>query len=212
MRINLDGPILTALTRIFDVLVATVLFVLCCLPVVTIGASTAAMYDVMLCIAGDGCSSVARRFFGAFRDNFKQATGLWLIVALAGLVVIGDIVVCYGFEMEATMILAVMRGLTVFCTGLYLAMSIYIFSGIAVYCVTWKQAITNALQWTMKKLPATLGLILLAAAMAASVAILWYFALPVLALCLYLQAKLLRSIFGLAQPEAVHRDEEIDYS
>ena len=210
MRINLDGAILSALTRIFDILVATVLFLLCCLPVFTIGAALSAMYATVIRIAGDGCSSTVRCFFGAFRDSFKQATALWLPVALAGLVVAADIVVCWGFEMEGTLILAVMQGLTVCCTCLYLAVSIYLFAGIAVYRVTWKQAFANALQWTMKKLPATGGLVLLSIGMAISVLILWYFAFPVIALGLYLQGKILLHTFGLKQPET-HVDEEIVY-
>ena len=210
MRINLDGTILTALTRIFDVIVATVLFLLCCLPVFTIGASLSAMYATMIAIAGDGCSGVTRYFIGKFKDNFKQATALWLPVAIVGAVVIVDIVVCWGFAMNATMILAVMRGLTIFCTCLYLAVSIYLFAGIAVYQVTWRQAFTNALQWSMKTLPATGGLVLLSVGMVASLFILWYFAFPVIALGLYLQGKLLLHVFGLKAPE-LHVDEEIEY-
>jgi len=210
MRINLNGPILSTLTRIFDVIVATALFVLCCLPVFTVGASLSAIYATMIRIAGDSCSSVLRCFFGAFRDNFKQATLLWLPVALVGLVVAADIVVCWGFEMEATLILAVMQGLTVFCICLYLAVSTYLFAGIAVYRVTGKQAFTNAIQWTMRKLPAAGGLVLLSVGMGISVFILWYFAFPVIALGLYLQGKILLNVFGLKEPEA-HMDEEIEY-
>lgn len=210
MRINLDGKILSALTRIFDTLMATVMFLLCCLPVFTIGASVSAMYATMIRIAGDGCSSTTGYFFGAFRDNFKQATILWLTAALVGLVVATDIVVCWGFEMNATLILAIMQGLTIFCTCLYLAVSIYLFAGIAVYRVTWKQAFANAIQWTMKKLPATGGLVLLSIGMAVSVLILWYFAFPVIAIGLYLQGKILLRVFELEEPE-VHVDEEINY-
>lgn len=210
MQINLDGKLLGALTRIFDVIVATLLFTLCCLPVVTIGASLSAVYATMLSIADDSCSGIFRRFFGAFRDNFKQATPLWLLDAVVGLVVIADIVVCWGFEMEASLILAIMRGLTIFCTCLYLAVSIYLFAGIAVYHVTWKQALTNALQWTMKTLPATGGLVLLSIGMVVSLFIFWYFAFPVIALGLYLQGKILLHVFGLKKPET-HVDEEIKY-
>lgn len=210
MQINLDGKLLGALTRIFDVIVATLLFALCCLPVVTIGASLSAVYATMLSIADDSCSGIFRRFFGAFRDNFKQATPLWLLDAVVGLVVIADILVCWGFEMEASLILAIMRGLTIFCTCLYLAVSIYLFAGIAVYHVTWKQALTNALQWTMKTLPATGGLVLLSIGMVASLFIFWYFAFPVIALGLYLQGKILLHVFGLKKPET-HVDEEIKY-
>ena len=211
MRINLDGPILRTLTLIFDVTVTTFLFLLCCLPVFTIGASLSAMYATMLAVVRDGCTGVIRSFFGAFRDNFKQATLLWLLAAAVGLVVAADIMVCWGFDMEAGMMLSVMQGLTVFCTALYAAVSTYVFSGIAVYRVTWKQAISNALYWTMKKLPATLALLLLCAVMVAAVAVLWFFAFPVIAIGLYLQAKLLDRILDLPREEPVHVDEEIYY-
>lgn len=210
MRINLNGPILSALTRIFDTIVATVLFLVCCLPVVTIGASVSAMYATMIAIAGDGCSSVVRHFFGAFKENFKQATFLWLLAALTGLLVAADITVCWGFAMEATLILSLMRGLTIFCTGLYTSMCIYVFAGIALYHVTWKQAVANAFYWTMKKLPATLCLLLLGAAIGVSVFVLWFFAFPVLAFCLYMQAKVLRRVFEIKVPEE-HHEEEIEY-
>lgn len=210
MQINLDGPILRALTRAFDTIVATVLFLICSLPVVTMGASLSAMYATMIATANDGCSGVTRYFFGKFKENFKQATLLWLPIALVGLVVAGNIIVCWGFEMEATMILAIMRGLTIFSTALYTAVSIYVFAGIAVYQVTWKQAISNALIFIVKNLPATLGLLLLSAVMVASVFVLWYFAVPVFAVCLYYQGKLLCRIFGLIEPEE-HHEEEIHY-
>lgn len=211
MRINPNNSILHALTCIFDVIVVTLLFLICCLPVFTVGASAAAMYATMIAIVNDNCTSVVRSFFGAFRNNFKQATWLWLLDAVIGLVVVGDIMVCWGLDMEAGSALSVMQGLTVFCTGLYAAVSIYVFSGIAVYHVTWKQAISNALYWTMKKLPATLLILLLCAAIAAAVAVLWFFAFPVIALSLYLQARLLRKILDLPQYEPAPVDEEIDY-
>lgn len=210
MRINLNGPIVSTLTRVFDTIVATVLFLVCCIPVVTIGASSSAMYATMIAIAGDGCSGVTRYFFDAFKENLKQATILWLLAALTGLLVIADITVCWGFEMEPTMVLSIMRGLTIFCTALYAAMCIYIFAGITVYHVTWKQAIANAFYWTMKKLPATLCLLLLSAIMAVSVFVFWFFAFPVIVLCFYMQAKMLRRVFEIKVPEE-HHEEEIDY-
>ena len=55
-----------------------------------------------------------------------------------------------------------------------------------------------------------LAILLLLAAMVVSVAVLWFFAFPVIGLGLYLQAKVLRRVFGLEMPE-IHHDEEIDY-
>ena len=210
MRINLNGSIITALTRIFDIITVTVLFLLCCLPVVTIGAASSAMYATMIALAGDQCTGVARYYCDAFRSNFKQATILFFPVLLVGAVVAVDITVCWGFEMDGSMILAIMQGLTVFCTCLYVAMSIYIFAGIAIYRVTWKQAVMNALYWCFRKLPSTLGLVLLTAVIFVSVVILWFFSVPVIMVCLYLQGKLLQKVFGL-EPVPLHHEEEIEY-
>ena len=211
MRINLDNRIVHTLTCVFDTVLATFLFLVCCLPVVTVGASASAMYSTMLAVVDNSCSGVIRHFFGAFRDNFRQATLLWLPDAVVGLAVAADIVVCWGFKMEPSTILFIMRGLTVFCTGLYTAMSIYLFSGISVYHMTWKQAVGNALMLTTKKLPLTLCLLAVQAAMVAAVVLVWFMAFPVIALGLILQAKLLHRILELPRMEDEHCEEEIDY-
>lgn len=60
------------------------LWFVCSLPVVTLGASTTALYYVTLKLARDEEGNVTAMFFRAFRDNFKQATVLWLIMLGAG--------------------------------------------------------------------------------------------------------------------------------
>ena len=76
MRINPNNSILHALTCIFDVIVVTLLFLICCLPVFTVGASAAAMYATMIAIVNDNCTSVVRSFFGAFRNKVAKGDHL----------------------------------------------------------------------------------------------------------------------------------------
>lgn len=65
------------------------LWFVCSLPVFTLGAATAALYDVTLRMARGEEPELTRRFFQAFRENFRQATTLWLLLlgigALLGL-------------------------------------------------------------------------------------------------------------------------------
>ena len=65
------------------------LWFVCSLPVFTLGAATAALYDVTLRMARGEEPGLTRRFFQAFRENFRQATTLWLMLlgigALLGL-------------------------------------------------------------------------------------------------------------------------------
>ena len=67
---NLDNPFMNLLARACDLIVANMLFLLCCLPVVTIGASTAALHKVCQDIVLDRDNVVLRPFFRAFRQNF----------------------------------------------------------------------------------------------------------------------------------------------
>ena len=56
------------------------LWICCSLPIFTIGASSTALYAVTLKIADKEEGQIVKQFFRAFRDNFKQATVIWLIM------------------------------------------------------------------------------------------------------------------------------------
>ena len=60
------------------------LWFVCSIPIVTLGASTTALYYVTLKLARGEEGDVTAMFFRAFRDNFKQATAVWLILLVVG--------------------------------------------------------------------------------------------------------------------------------
>lgn len=62
------------------------LWFLCSLPIFTVGASTAALFHVTLKMARDENPRLITEFLRGFRDNFKQATVLWLILLGVGIV------------------------------------------------------------------------------------------------------------------------------
>ena len=53
--------------------------ILCCIPIVTIGASMSAMHDVLIRKKRGEPYRITRGFFKAFKNNFRHATGTWLI-------------------------------------------------------------------------------------------------------------------------------------
>ena len=55
--------------------------ILCCIPIVTIGASIAAMHDVLIRKKRNEPYTITGSFFRAFKNNFRHATGTWLIFA-----------------------------------------------------------------------------------------------------------------------------------
>lgn len=67
-----DGRLFQFLSRLWDMLKLNILWVLCSLPVVTIGAATAAAFSITLKMVDDREGYVAREFFRAFKANLKQ--------------------------------------------------------------------------------------------------------------------------------------------
>ena len=120
---NLDAPLMQALSKIGQMMIHTVLWLLCCLPVVTIGAATAALYRMMFNLK-EYKSCTLKDFFRAFRENFRKATALWLIllVCVAVLAVFYYLVVLVESPILRMAALAVFSILffVVFIVGLYI--------------------------------------------------------------------------------------------
>lgn len=79
-----DSKFMRAMSRIGDLLLLNFFFLLTCVPIVTIGAASTALYTVCFRFETDREAGVIRSYFHAFWDNWKQATVLWLILLLCG--------------------------------------------------------------------------------------------------------------------------------
>ena len=76
---SLDNPVMRFLSRVADIMILNLLFLLCSIPVVTIGASLSALYYCLFKIKEEEEGYLVRKFFHSFKDNLKQATLMWLI-------------------------------------------------------------------------------------------------------------------------------------
>lgn len=79
-----DSRFMRAMSRIGDLLLLNFFFLLTCVPVITIGAASTALYTVCFRFETDREAGVIRSYFRAFRDNWKQSTLLWLFLLLCG--------------------------------------------------------------------------------------------------------------------------------
>lgn len=81
---NAGNPLWVGMGRIFDVFVLNVLWLLCCLPVFTIGPSTTAFFYAMINLVRGEDNPVSRDFFRSFRQNFKQGICLGIPMTAVG--------------------------------------------------------------------------------------------------------------------------------
>ena len=68
--------------------------IVCCIPVVTIGPSIAAMFYVTLKMVRNEESYIVRGFFKSFKQNLKQGIVINLIMLAAALLLYFDISIC----------------------------------------------------------------------------------------------------------------------
>ncbi len=126
-----------------------VLWMLCSLPIFTIGASTTALYSVTLKIADDAETNVTKQFFQAFKENFAQATRLWLILLAVGAVLGTDAYIVTHLRSASTGAPAVFwtlnLALLIAAAIVYVVLLIYVFPLIARFENNDKAMIKNAL-------------------------------------------------------------------
>lgn len=87
---NFESPLVQKLTLVADLILINLLWLICSIPVITVGAATAAMHAVIFQQITETNSAVVAPFFKAFIKNFKQSTLLWLPVLIACLTLVFD--------------------------------------------------------------------------------------------------------------------------
>lgn len=148
-----EHPVTRFLSRLFDLIVLNALFIIFCLPVITIGASITSMYSITLkMIKNEECYMV-KGFLSSFKQNFKQATLLWIPCLLIGVFLIADLYivnnilpVSYHFLQYPILCLIIM----LLCGYLYL------FPLLSFFDAPLKQQVKNAFLLSLGHLPTTI--------------------------------------------------------
>ena len=87
-----EGSFITNFSKIADTLILCAIWLLCCIPIVTAGAASGALYYAYHKAIRQDKGHPYRAFFGAFKSNFWQATGIWLLMLLFTVM---SLVTCY---------------------------------------------------------------------------------------------------------------------
>lgn len=77
---NLDNKFFQGINKIVDCVCLSFLWLLLCIPVVTAGAATTALYYTVNKVIRNNRGYIWKEFWHAFRTNFKQSTLVWLIL------------------------------------------------------------------------------------------------------------------------------------
>lgn len=155
---SLDGKFFAFMSKIADLIILNILWCICCVPIVTIGPATIALYYVTLKMVKNEESYIFKSFFKSFRLNLKQGIGIWVMLFLSAAIVIVDIyiMVKWDFKYKFAFIVVFLCLLIVWSF-----ITLYVFPLLSTFDNTVKQTIKNSLLMSIRHLPKTILMFLI---------------------------------------------------
>ena len=214
---NFEGPVFTFLSRLADLFWLNLLFIVCSIPVVTIGAASTALHYVTLKMAKDEEGYITKSYFKSFKDNFVQATVIWVIFLAILIVMVIDLRIANGnniadFFNDPAVSNVVIVAVGVMCIVLMMT-GTYVFPLLAQFDNTIKNTVKNAFLISIRHLPYTFLMIMI---MIIPVALIWFSpAMLLLVLIMfsataYINSKFFNKIFALYMPNDEQKEETAD--
>ncbi|MBI9048838.1 MAG: DUF624 domain-containing protein [Anaerolineaceae bacterium] len=153
-----DSPLMRFLSTIGDIILLNLLYILTCLPLITIGAANTALFytaDQLQEYKGN----LIPNYFLSFKSNFKKSTLIWL--AFAGIFAL--LLVNYNITKMMPVSLRIVFATIYIAGGIFcLALSIYIFPILAKLDCNVRQLIKNAFLFAVSQFPKTILFLVLA--------------------------------------------------
>lgn len=165
---NYDNKVMGIFSKVMDAVILGILWLVCSLPVVTVGAASSAFYYAYnKCIRQDR-GYAWRTFFSGFRSNFKQATKLWLTLLGMLLFTVVDYMILNAYA-EVFPVAKVLMGCMI-AAFLYLTVwGLYVFAYISRFEVETKIASKMAARLVLGNPGWSMVLVLVFAALVAGV-------------------------------------------
>ena len=155
-----DNPFWGGMGRLFDIVELNLLWLLCALPLFTIGAASVALYSATLALLRGKETYPHRDFFRAFRKNFRRNAAAGILFTAVGAFLWVDVLICRRSGHGIFTFLMVFFFVVLL---FWLFTTLYALPLLAVYDGGLKNALILAFTLSVRRFPLTLGLLLITA-------------------------------------------------
>lgn len=192
---SINSPLWEISDKLLRLLWLSILWIICSLPVITIGASTTALYSVTLKYVREEEGYLTSSFLRSFRENFRQSSLVWGLSMALGIFLFADFVVYYRGGSASTVSLTLFTVfMGVFVTFIFA--NIYVYPLLAYFDNTIRHTLFNSLVMAVCHLPASIAMLTFSLAILTA-GLLFFppllFAAP--GVTAYFNSRLLRNIF-----------------
>jgi uncharacterized membrane protein YesL len=141
---DIENPVMHLIIKIFDCMCLSILWLVCCMPVVTAGAATAALYATVYRYIRKEEGHLLRTFLGAIRENWKRATLVWLVVLAVGVLLGVDMLVFRTMALQGKL-LGKLYWIILVLVGIWLTWALYSLA----YCARFHGGVKDALRGSL---------------------------------------------------------------
>src|SRR5699024_3261844 len=157
---SMDNKFFVFMGKVADLCLLNLVCLACCIPIVTAGASITALYYVTLKMGRNEESYIFRSFFKSFKQNFRQATIIHLIMVAAAVLLYLDTNIVKVIKEPMSQIMSVI--FAVF-TLVYAMILLYLYPILAKFYNSVKNTFTNAILMAIRHLPYTIIMLIICA-------------------------------------------------
>lgn len=157
---SMDNKFFVFMGKVADLCLLNLVCLACCIPIVTAGASITALYYVTLKMVRNEESYIFRSFFKSFKQNFRQATIIHLIMVAAAVLLYLDTNIVKAMGEPMSQIMSVI--FAVF-TLVYAMILLYLYPILAKFYNSVKNTFTNAILMAIRHLPYTIIMLIICA-------------------------------------------------
>ena len=158
-----DGKLFQIAERVGNLILLNLLYLLFCIPIVTIGPATAALHYVTLKYAADEEDRVWAPFIHSFKQNLKQGVLVGLLTTGLGVFLAFDLYYIYQMVSAGQTLDKIVLVLVALACVLYLMGTAYIYPLLARYDNSIRQMFRTAIILAIRHLPATICLAIISA-------------------------------------------------
>jgi len=181
---DLESPLMQFLGKVADLMIINCITLICCIPIFTIGPALTAAHYVCLKMVRKEDGYIVKNYFKSFKQNFKQATLIWMLLLAVILILAGDYYIIAKSGLEFHKIFKIL----LIIVGVVIAMvAMFIFPVLAKFDNTIRATIKNAFLMSLLQLPKVFLMVIL-------------YAIPLVVFIFWVQATPVVIMFGISLP------------
>ena len=177
---DMDSPIMRFLNRVADLVWLNVLTIICCIPVITAGASLTALHYVALRMTRTEEGYITKDFFKSFKENFLQATVIWIVMLVLAAGLGADFYIMAFSSVEMGSVIQVLVFAAAF---LLLFGGIYVFPFQARFANTIRNTVKNAYITSVMNFPKTMLILIMYAVFLTAYCLFFLYLVPLILFC-----------------------------